>query len=379
MKFTRIKLKNWRNFAAVDVPLDHRVFLVGPNASGKSNFLDAFRFLRDVAAPRFGFQRAVDERAGVSRLRALVAGADAPISIEVDLELTAGHGWAYRLDFTHNEEGKPVVHREVIRRGNRVLVDRPDSDDREDPVRLTQPLLEQVTANRAFREVAEFFASVRYLHIVPQLIREPDRSVGRVNDPFGGDFLEQIAQIAKSSPRELSRRLDTINEALRVAVPQLDRLEPYRDERGLMHLRSVYRDQPDAPWQNEAQLSDGTLRLLGLLWSLLDGNVPLLLEEPELSLHAAVVRQLPRIMARIIRSTERQIFVSSHSADLLSERGISLEEVLILVPTGRGTEVRIAAEDAQIRALLDGDLSIAEAVLPSTTPRDATRLALIGG
>lgn len=36
-------------------------------------------------------------------------------------------------------------------------------------------------------------ASVRYLHIVPQLIREPDRSVGRVNDPYGGDFLEQIA------------------------------------------------------------------------------------------------------------------------------------------------------------------------------------------
>jgi hypothetical protein len=50
MRFSRIVLENWRNFKRVDVPLQSRAFLVGPNASGKSNFLDAFRFLHDVAA-----------------------------------------------------------------------------------------------------------------------------------------------------------------------------------------------------------------------------------------------------------------------------------------------------------------------------------------
>ena len=39
MQFSRIKLENWRNFGKVDVPVATRVFLVGANASGKSNFL----------------------------------------------------------------------------------------------------------------------------------------------------------------------------------------------------------------------------------------------------------------------------------------------------------------------------------------------------
>jgi uncharacterized protein YPO0396 len=73
MRFTNISLRNWRNFLTVDVALQERMFVVGPNASGKSNLLDAFRFLRDLADPRGGFQQAVQLRHGVARLRSLHA------------------------------------------------------------------------------------------------------------------------------------------------------------------------------------------------------------------------------------------------------------------------------------------------------------------
>ncbi|NLI82294.1 MAG: AAA family ATPase, partial [Deltaproteobacteria bacterium] len=43
---TYFQLKNWRNFTSAQATLPMRVFLVGPNASGKSNLLDLFRFLR---------------------------------------------------------------------------------------------------------------------------------------------------------------------------------------------------------------------------------------------------------------------------------------------------------------------------------------------
>lgn len=59
LHFARIRLKNWRNFLDIDVPLQQRVFLVGPNASGKSNFLDAFRFPSDIVTVGGGFQEAV--------------------------------------------------------------------------------------------------------------------------------------------------------------------------------------------------------------------------------------------------------------------------------------------------------------------------------
>lgn len=39
LHFTTIDLENWRNFSRVETPLQRHCFLLGPNASGKSNFL----------------------------------------------------------------------------------------------------------------------------------------------------------------------------------------------------------------------------------------------------------------------------------------------------------------------------------------------------
>ncbi|WP_422412990.1 MULTISPECIES: AAA family ATPase [unclassified Endozoicomonas] len=61
-----------------------------------------------------------------------------------------------------------------------------------------------------------------------------------------------------------------------------------RNERGQPHLEAQYEHyRPNAGWQSEEHFSDGTLRLLGILWSLMEGMGVLLLEEPELSLHSA--------------------------------------------------------------------------------------------
>ncbi len=49
MFLSHLKLKNWRNFREVDTPLFEVTYVIGTNASGKSNFLEVFRFLRDVA------------------------------------------------------------------------------------------------------------------------------------------------------------------------------------------------------------------------------------------------------------------------------------------------------------------------------------------
>jgi len=222
MRFVSIYLENWRNFTRVDVPLQQRMFLVGPNASGKSNFLDAFRFLRDLV----------------------------------------------------------------------------------------------------------------------------------------------------------------IQNALRVAVPQLQELTEYKDNRGVPHLRAKYDHwRSKGAWQTEADFSDGTLRLMGLLWALLDGNGPLILEEPELSLHAEVASQIPQMMASIQKSQRkqaRQIFVSTHSSDLLRDPGIAADEVLILRPTSEGTKIEVSIDNAEIKQLLESGLPISEAVLPQTRPPRAEQLSHFG-
>jgi predicted ATPase len=377
MQFTHVYLENWRNFTRVDVALQRRVFLVGPNASGKSNFLDLFRFLSDLVSIGGGFQEAVRRRGGVSRLRSLAARRYPDLVIRVTLGDDPGSArWTYELDFTQDNLRRPIIRRERVAAGEQVLLDRPDEQDREDPERLTQTFLEQVNVNKDFRDVAEFFATIRYLHIVPQLVREPDRSVGRRNDPFGGDFLEQIARTPEKTQ---GARLRRIRDALRVAVPQLKEIELERDRRGTPHVRGKYEHRrPQGAWQTEEQFSDGTLRLMGLLWALLDGTGPLLLEEPELSLHPDVVRYIPQMFARLQRRTGRQAYISTHSPDLLRDEGIGLDEVLLLVPQKEGTLIETANHDTQIRFLLEGGSDLASAVLPRTRPQQAQQLTLFG-
>jgi predicted ATPase len=108
--------------------------------------------------------------------------------------------------------------------------------------------------------------------------------------------------------------------------------------------------------------------LIALLWSLQEGKSLLLLEEPELSLNADIVSQLAPMIARMQRQTKRQVMLSTHSPDLLSDKGISGQEVLLLLPRPEGTEVQVAASREEMRALLEGGLSIADAVLPLAKP-----------
>ena len=374
IKFRSIQLQNWKNFARVAVDIRDRVFLVGPNASGKSNFLDAFRFLRDLATSGGGFQEAVvSRRGGVSAIRCLAARRYPNIEIGVALE-SESQRWEYELAFNQDNIRRAVVRKERVLLDGKLLLDRPGDADRSDPDQLTQTHLEQVNVNRPFRDLAAFFASIRYLHVVPQLVREPERSVGRANDPFGGDFLEQVANTSEKTQKARLRR---IQEALRVAVPQLQEIEMRRDARGTPHLRGKYQHwRPQGAWQTEEQFSDGTLRLMGLLWVALDKEGPLLLEEPELSLHPEIVRVLPQMLVRVQRRTGRQIFVSTHSPELLRDEGIGLDEVLLLRPGTEGTEVTPASSHQDIRDLLEGGLSLADIVIPRTRPERAGQLPL---
>jgi len=361
----------------VDVQLQRRVFLAGPNASGKSNLLDAFRFLQDVATVGGGLQEAVHKRGGVSKIRCLAARRYSDVVFQVDLgEDPLEPDWSYRIEFNQDNLRRAVLKGERVWQKGREILRRPDREDEQDRERLTQTHLEQISANKDFREISEFFNSVRYLHIVPQLVREPDRSIGKTNDPYGGDFLEQLA---RTPPKTWESRLRRITQALQVAVPQLKELKLVRDRRGTPHLEGLYEHwRPRAGWQGEDQFSDGTLRLLGLLWALLDGSGPILLEEPELSLHPEVVRHLPQMLARLSRRSGRQMIISTHSSDFLQDPGIAPDEVLLLFPGADGTRAQLAQNDDQIIALLKSGETMADAVLPQTAPENAAQLTLFG-
>ena len=368
MVINRLIAKNWRNFQEIDVPLRERQFIVGPNASGKSNLLDVFRFLRDIAkAEGGGLQKAISDRGGVSKIRCLSAGQDSEVAIEVHISDTpdAPATWRYSVGFRQADHGNCQVHltHERVWREDELLLDRPDADDNADPDRLIQTALEQNAANAKFREIGQFLRSVTYLHLVPQLIRFADVIQGKVieDDPFGQGFLERVASVHPSTRRS---RLKKIEHTLKIAIPQFEKLEFIRDSTGRPHLQARYSHWCEKEeGQRENQFSDGVLRLIGLLWGLLEGDSVILLEEPELSLNIGIVSQLAPSISRLQRSGGSQVLVSTQSNVLLIEPGIDGTEVLLLIPEKEGTVIKISSDIDHIRVLLEAGLTAGEVVL----------------
>lgn len=374
MRFLRVRLETWKNFRHVDVELRERAFLVGPNAAGKSNLLDAIRFLGDIArAGSGGLQAAVgnERRQGMSQIRSLHARQKKQVVIDVEVGDDDAIAWRYRLELQADKHG-PKVAAEIVERQGVTVLERPDDRDRADNALLAQTHLEQLAANGRFRELAEFFAGISHLHLVPQLLRDPQRFEVVGGDPLGSDFLRRVAN---TNPRQRTARLRRISEAMQLAVPSLRDLRVDNDASGVPHLEGLFRHwRPNAGWQNERQFSDGTLRLVALLWILGEGEEPLLLEEPEVSLNAAIVREIPRMLHRATHRSRRQVLVSTHSADLLADKGIALDEILLVTPGPEGSVVHPAASRPEIEALLESGMSPGEAVRGHAEPSGLQQL-----
>jgi energy-coupling factor transporter ATP-binding protein EcfA2 len=374
MIIKKIRLKNWKNFRSAEAELKERIYLIGPNASGKSNFLDALRFLRDIAHPKAGgLQRALDERGGLNKIRCLASRQAPQVEIEIELAQSwdADTEWRYVLAL-HNEgkgANRVLVHKEqaFYQKNKTPKIDRPDALDKKDPARLTQTALEDTRSNAEFREIAEFLQSITYLHLVPQMIQHAEKIGGlKVSfDPFGQSFLERIAATPEKTR---TSRLKRISRALKICVPFLDELEFIKDEiTGKPHLRARYEHwRPNGGFQREDQFSDGTLRLLGLMWVLLEGGTVLLLEEPELSLDDAIVAKIPALLREMQKSSRSrpQVILTTHSEALLAN--VDGTEVRRLEASNEGTKIKAA--DSNEEASLRAGFTPAEVMLPKVHP-----------
>ena len=385
MIISKIKLTNWKNFQHAEVDLTNRIFIVGANASGKSNFLDVIRFMRDIVKQGGGLQSAVEQRGGVSKIRCLAARKRSDVAIEIQLsdsESAEKPTWIYYLSFKHTGGGIVAKQATIIEekvfseRTNKWLLTRNGSDKNEDDETLKFTYLEQPNSNSEFRDVYFFFQEVQYLHIIPQLIRDASSYILASNkeDFYRRNLLDRM-DITNKNTRD--SYLKKINEVLQLAVPQLKNINFVKDDKGIPHLEAVYEHwRAKGAKQQESQFSDGTLRLIGFMWALLDGKETILLEEPELYLHSAIIKQLPEFIYKLQRrkSGIRQVLISTHSYDLLSSEGIGGDETIVLMPTKEGTEIKKAMDMADVKQYLDAGFTMAEAVIPKVAPKNIQQL-----
>lgn len=378
MRITHVTAHNWRNFKNVDFEVGDRLLIVGPNASGKSNLLDLFRFLGDISRSGGGLASALEQRGGLSKTRCLFARNNHNGELNIEIDLADGADtWRYELAIKGTKGGRnrPAVVRETVVHNGATLLSRPNRDDELDRERLTQTHLEQISANQDFRPVADYFAKVNYFHLVPQVIRHGQAGAALSAQSFGSSM---IADMNATPQRTRNAWFKRITRALVAAVPGFEDLRLEVDKAGQPHLIAMYRNWRKNPSeQDETDFSDGTLRLIGLLWTIIsapaNGGV-LLLEEPELSLNTAIVRRLASLLAAAQRDTAMQVILSTHAPELLDDEGVRAEEILVLRVTDDATVVDLLSSIEDVRPEIEAELPLSEITSELISPSDLTGL-----
>ncbi|EGJ11822.1 AAA family ATPase [Rubrivivax benzoatilyticus] len=354
----RVILRNYKSIGHCDVPLRAQTYLVGANASGKSNFVDALHLVRD--ALNGSLDNAINERGGLNEVRRRSSGHPTHFGVRLEFELAGGQCGHYAFNIgALKDRGYEVFAEECIvggiGRGPFYRIERGklhDCSESSFPA-ITSDRLALVAASglAVFRPVFDALSSMGFYNLDPKLMRELQKpQEGRLLKPAG----ENIASVLGHLERVGSEQTAIIQDYLQTVVPTVQGVQ--RVQFGPMETLEFRQEMAGAnhPWRFLAQnMSDGTLRALGVLVALFQANrdyAPSLvgIEEPETALHPAASSALREALSRASENT--QIIVTSHSPDLLDDPNIPADSFLVVA--SEGGETRIAPLDEASRDVL---------------------------
>ncbi|RXN90656.1 chromosome segregation protein SMC [Achromobacter aloeverae] len=343
---TRVVLRNYRSIGLCNVDLGALTYLVGANGAGKSNFVDALHFVSEALTS--SLDQALNVRGGLAEVRRHSGGHPTHFGIRLDFQLNgvAGH-YAFEIaavknrgfqvqeeECTWGEWGKGPYYR--VERG-----EVKESSESVLPALANDRLaLVAISGLTAFRPIFDALSSMGFYNLNPKLMRELQKSQeGRLLKSEGENIVSVIGHLEKVHPAALR----VIEEYLQTVVPRVHTVR--RVQVGPMETMEFRQDVRGAkdPWRFQAQnMSDGTLRALGVLTALFQGNQdfsPTLIgiEEPETALHPAASAALREALQRASEHT--QIIVTSHSPELLDDASVRDDQILAVVSDDGETKI----------------------------------------
>lgn len=358
----RVVLRNYKSIGNCDVRLGPLTYLVGANGSGKSNFLDALHLVRDALSG--SLDNALNERGGLAEVRRRSSGHPTNFGIRLEFMLdggTPGH-YAFHIGALSGRDYEVQTEECVINAKGRVPYFRVERGELRSSSEATFPAitsdrlaLVSVSGMAVFRPVFNALTSMGFYNLNPKLMREPQKPQdGRLLKPAGENIVSVLGQLERVAPV----RMEEVRHYLQAVVPMVHGVK--RKQIGpleTLEFRQVMAGSGQ-PWRFPAQnMSDGTLRALGVLTALFQGHgdyAPRVIgiEEPETALHPAASSVLREALSKA--SEQTQIIVTSHSSDLLESPDISPDQLLAVA--SQGGETRIAPLDEASRSVIHNHL-----------------------
>jgi len=410
MRIKRIEVRNFKSFEELKIDLGKFNVIIGANASGKSNFVHIFEFLRDITSS--GLDNAISMQGGVEYLRNMNIGASEPLSIKVvsdkefgwGLETKAGligiktyeviYEFALRFNkrgpgfkivedelsqkckfFKLERKGKKIKEKETLGDGE-ILISRSNGRVKIDLINIPPnvPLKEEDIFPPFLREekllehtllletpyffippLEGIFSEISIYDFDPKLPKKATPITGKAELEEDGNNLSIILKNITEN-REKRRKLFNLVKDLLPFVENLD-VEKFADKSLLFKLKESYFKTQYLP---ASLISDGTINMTALIVALYFEKKPfVIIEEPERNIHPYLISKVVEMMRDASQTQEKQIVVTTHNPEFVKYAG--LENILLVSRNESGfSTISRPADKEEVKTFLKNDIGIEE-------------------
>ncbi|MCX6645235.1 MAG: AAA family ATPase [bacterium] len=343
----RVKIKNYRSLANVEVDFEDFTVLVGPNGAGKSNFVDALSFLADCLNTTI--DAALQKRGGINAVRRKSAGHPNDFGVNIDFDFpmairkrskfeTKLLSASYAFEIKAQKEAKYIVKKESCRiwgldqpeislkvESGLVKIEMVD-DVFERTIEEDRLGLQIFSGFPQLRPVYNYLTTMRFYSLVPDHIRKPQEvNPGKWLEKDGANSAAILRNISSSRNHDdyericklLSKAVPGITKVSHKALGQFETLAFKQEVQGVK----------DA-WQFDTyNMSDGTLRILGILLAVYQNPSAscLFIEEPESTVHPAAADLIVDILQ--VARKHAQVVITTHSPDILDNKNLDAKQI----------------------------------------------------
>jgi predicted ATPase len=412
MPIKRIHIENFKSFSEVDVELSRFCVVIGSNAAGKSNFISAFRFLRDIA--RHGVVNAIAMQGGADYIRNAKIGHEHDLVVHVTYEPDHGEGlpdrtgkggsmlevrscessyeFALRFEATGDRftitRDRLVIGCEVLTCGNghnkkekkqvigtgsiQVSSEKGEVQYTVD-IPVGCPLTENDIIPLFFREkrlpertllletiygyplphLEKFFDRIAVYDIDPKLPKKGAVITGRRELDEDAGNLALVVKTILEDP-EKKRKFSNL---LRDVLPFIEdfSVQKFMDVSLILTMQERYTKSRDLP---ASSLSDGTIAIFAMIIALyFEENPFIIIEEPVSHIHPFLISRLMRMMKEA--SEKKQVMVTTHSTEVVKHA--VLDDILLISRDSEGFSIISRPGDKEeVRTFLANEIGIEE-------------------
>lgn len=398
----KLKVKNFKSFKELDITFKHLNMFIGANASGKSNFVQIFNFLKQIYNQ--GLDDAISLQGGIEYLRNFKLGPEHNLVVELKIAFPikmpvkrplstpkislwyTGATWKFELklgrrsgfqiirdvwmvdvaEYTRRGKRENLVSEgyvEITRKYGRIYtnVHLPGTHIPYSLMNLfryemssKQLILERpYILMHLFPGITSFFDRMGIYDFAPKSAKGAAPLTGIIELEESGSNLA-IAIKDVISRRESKRKFLNLMKSI---LPFVEAVDTKRgpDKSVLLTLSESYSEKHSLP---SSLVSDGTINIIALIMALyFQHNRLTIIEEPERNIHPSLMYKAIKMMRDI--SAARQVIITTHNPEIV--RHADPEDLFAVWRNSEGhSEIARPSEQEEVRIFLENEMELQE-------------------